>query len=148
MIWMSFVIVWSIFHLNTLRPRQKGRRFPDNIFKYTFLIENVWIFLKIPLKFIPMVWINNISALVQIMARRRPGNQPLSDPMMGNSLMHICITWPQWVDHFSAAMIWACIEIYLYSVLYNWTNRYITRYILPYIMPYVHGIVFLHRSQC
>ena len=49
--------------LNTLRPRQNGRRFPDDIFKYIFLNENVWISLKISLKFITKVWINNIPPL-------------------------------------------------------------------------------------
>ena len=27
--------------LNTLRPRQNGRRFPDDISKHIFLVENV-----------------------------------------------------------------------------------------------------------
>ena len=39
-----------------------------------FLNENVWISLKISLKIAPKVGINNISALVQIMAWRRPGD--------------------------------------------------------------------------
>ena len=29
--------------LNTLRPRQNGRRFADDIYKRIFLNENVWI---------------------------------------------------------------------------------------------------------
>ena len=36
---------------------------------------------KISLKSILKVWINNIPALVQIMARRRLGDKPLSEPM-------------------------------------------------------------------
>ena len=52
--------------LNTLRPRQNGRHFPDHIFKCIFLNENVWIWLKISLGFVPRVRINNIPALVQI----------------------------------------------------------------------------------
>ena len=84
--------------VNTLRPRQNGRRFPDDIFKYILLNESVWISLKISLKFIPKVRINNIPALVQIMAWRRPGDKPLSEPMMDNSLTHICVTRPQWVN--------------------------------------------------
>ena len=67
---------------NTLRPRQNGRHVSDDIFKCIFLNENVWILLKIWLKFVPKVWINNIPALVQIMAWRRPGDKPLSEPMM------------------------------------------------------------------
>ena len=41
--------------------------------------------------------INNISALVQIMAWRRPGDKPLPEPMMACLLTHTCITRPQWV---------------------------------------------------
>ena len=67
---------------NTLRPRQNGRHVSDDIFKCIFLNENIWISLKIWLKFVPKVWINNIPALVQIMAWCRPGDKPLSEPMM------------------------------------------------------------------
>ena len=41
--------------------------------------------------------INNIPALVQIMAWRRPGDKPLSGPMMVRLPTHICVTRPQWV---------------------------------------------------
>ena len=50
--------------LNTLRTRQNGRHFPDDIFKRIFSNENAWISLKISLKFVPKVPINNIPALV------------------------------------------------------------------------------------
>ena len=82
-------VVWMC--LNTLRPRQNGRYFADDIFKCIFLNENAWISLKISLKFVPKVRIDNIPALVQIMTRRRPGAKPLSEPM------YICVTRPQWV---------------------------------------------------
>ena len=42
---------------------------------------------------------NNIPALVQIMAWRRPGDKPLSEPMMVNLLTHICVAWPRRVKH-------------------------------------------------
>ena len=43
-------------------------------------------------------WSNhNIPALVLIMARRRPGDKPLSEPMVVGLLTHICATRPQWV---------------------------------------------------
>ena len=83
--------------LNTLRPRQNGRHFADAIFKLIFLNENVWIPIKISLKFIPQGPINNIPALVQIMTWRRPGDEPLSGPMMVRLPTHICVTRPQWV---------------------------------------------------
>ena len=55
---------------NTLSPRQNGRHFPDDIFKSIFLIENVCISVKISSKFVPKGQINNMSALVQVMAWR------------------------------------------------------------------------------
>ena len=42
-----------------------------NIFKYIFLNENLWISLNISLNFVPKGHINNVPALVQIMAWRR-----------------------------------------------------------------------------
>ena len=84
-------------HLNTLRPRQNGRHFADDTFKQIFLNENIRISLKISLKFVPKGSINNIPALVQIMAWRRPGDKTLSEPMMVNLPTHICVTRPQWV---------------------------------------------------
>ena len=50
--------------VNTLRPRQNGRHFADDIFKCIFLNENAWISLKISLKCVPKVRIHNIPALV------------------------------------------------------------------------------------
>ena len=68
--------------LNTLKLRLNGRHFADDIFKCIFLNENVWIPSNISLKFDPQGPINNIPALVQIMAWRRPGDKPLSGPMI------------------------------------------------------------------
>ena len=59
--------------------------------------ENLFISFKISLKFVPKVQNNNISALVQIMACRRPGDKPLCGPMMVSLLTYICVTRPQWV---------------------------------------------------
>ena len=84
--------------LNTLRPRQNGPHFADDIFKCIFLNENVWILLKISLKFVPKVPINYIPALVLIMPWHRPGDKPLSEPMMVRLPTHICVTRPQWVN--------------------------------------------------
>ena len=81
---------------NTLGPRQNGRHFANDIFKCIFLKENVWIPIKISMKFVLKGQINNIPALVQIMAWRRPGDKPLSEPMMVNLTTHICVTRPQW----------------------------------------------------
>ena len=99
--------VWNAWHhhwlhymtlLNTLRPRHNGRHFADDTFKCIFLNENVRISIKISLKFVPKGPINNIPALVQIMAWHRSGDKPLSEPMMVSLLTHICVTRPQWVN--------------------------------------------------
>ena len=48
----SFLIEWPVLgYINTLSPRQNGRRFPDAIFKCIFFNENVWIPIRISLKF-------------------------------------------------------------------------------------------------
>ena len=84
--------------LNTLRARQNGHHFAEDMFKCIFLNENLWILIEISLTFVPKGSINNNPALFQIMAWRRPGDKPLSEPMMVSSLTHICITLPQWVN--------------------------------------------------
>ena len=47
--------------------------FQTTFFKGIFLNQNIYILIQISLKFVPKGPINNIPALVQIMARRRPG---------------------------------------------------------------------------
>ena len=64
------------------------------IFQTTFLEAFSWLKMykfrfKISLKFVPQVRIDNIPALVQIMAWRQPGKKPLSKPMMVSLLTHI-----------------------------------------------------------
>ena len=75
-------IVFRPQHVNTLRPRQNGRHFADDTFNSIFVNENVRISIEFSLKFVPKRSINNIPALVQIMAWRRWGDKPLSEPMM------------------------------------------------------------------
>ena len=92
------LLTWFSFNLNILRPRQNGRHFADDTFKRIFMNENVRISINISLKVIPKGLINNIPALVQIIAWRRPGDKPLSEPMMVSLLTHICVTRPQWIN--------------------------------------------------
>ena len=97
----GLVWCWQVtsHYINTLRPSQHGRHFPDDIFKCILLNANAWISIKISLKLVPKGPINNIPALVQIMAWRRSGDKPLSEPMMVRLLTHICVTQPQWVNN-------------------------------------------------
>ena len=61
---------------------QDGRHFPDYIFKCIFLNENNSIAIQMSLKFVPQGPMNNVSTMVQIRAWRRPGDKPLSEPMI------------------------------------------------------------------
>ena len=79
-------------HFNTLRPRQNGSQIPDGNFKCIPLNENIYISIEISLKFICKGPINNIPVLVQIMAWRWSGDEPLSEPIMVSLLTQICVT--------------------------------------------------------
>ena len=101
---------WQVYSLNSLRPRQNGRHFADDTFNRIFLNENVWIPIKISLKFVPRGPVSNIPSLVQIMAWRRPGDKPLSEPVMVSLLMHICVARPQWVN--KGPVMWKALPCY------------------------------------
>ena len=129
--------------VNTLRPRQNGRHFADDIFNCILLNENVWIMITNSLKFVPKGPINNIPALVQIMAWCRPGDKPLSEPMLVSLPTHICVTRPQWVDfhrcyhplkwiqHYKWVVRGVCISIYILyfsSIDIYFLNQYLVLY--------------------
>ena len=95
------ILTWSIFSqtpiahqwgLDTMRPRQ---HFANDIFK---LNENVWIFIKISLKSVPMNPVENMVALVQIMAWHCTGNKPLSEPMEVRLPMHMSLGLNELID--------------------------------------------------
>ena len=65
--------------------------------------------IKISLKFVSKDQVNNIPALVQIMAWRRLGDKSLSQPMVVGLLMHICITRPQWVKVIYSGLVMAAL---------------------------------------
>ena len=68
-----------------MRPRQNGRHFPDE-----FASRILWIEMR------ESLFINNIlPALVQIIAWRRSGDKPLSEPIMFELPTHVCVTRPQ-----------------------------------------------------
>ena len=107
-------IMWEVFSCHdiimvkpifpsSLRPGQNGRHFADDIFKRIFFNENVWISIKISLKFVPKGPINKIPALFQIMAWRRPGDKPLSEPMMISIYASpgLNVVMPSWWNQFS-----------------------------------------------
>ena len=92
------IFIHEIYHIDSLSwvaviPQllKIGHHFSDDIFKCIFFNENCCIFIKISLKYVLKGPIDNISALVQIMAwDNRP--KPLSEPMMaefGDAYMHL-----------------------------------------------------------
>ena len=85
----------SLYHY--IETETKLLPFRNGIFKLISLNENAWISLKISFKFVPKLPNDNIQALEEIMAWRRPGDKPVYQPMMVSLLTHICVTRPQWV---------------------------------------------------
>ena len=145
----------SISHhcLNTLRPRQNGRHFPDDIFKCIFLNENVWISLEISLKFVPKVRVNNIPTLVQIMAWRRPGDKPLHKQCW-------LVYWHMYasfgLNEFMKTRVEALVPIYAYVAALSCTSHacHLPRYHLPWHQDsivfdiYIYHRVTIPRNYC
>ena len=86
-------------YFNTLGPRY---------FNCILFNENVWIPIKISLEIVPKVRINNIPALVQMMAWYRPGDKLLSEPMVASLPTHICVTRPKWVKKYWNMLLFFC----------------------------------------
>ena len=103
----SIYVKWNEYFVYWLT--HWGRDKMAAILKWIFFNENVWISIEISLKFVPKGPINNIPALVQIMAWRRLGDKPLSELMVVSLLTHICVTRPQWV-------IWCCRVGFVYAL--------------------------------
>ena len=91
-----------------------GRNKMDAISQMTFSNTfDDWMSLEISLKFV----INKIPALVKIMVWRRPGDKPLSEPMMVSLQTHICVTRPQWVK--SKQNKWYCADVIFKCIFLN-----------------------------
>ena len=100
---------------NILGPRQNSSHSTGDIFKWNFLNEKVSISIIISSKSVSKGPINDKPPLAQIMAWCRSGDKPLSEPIMHDSLLYICVTRPQWVD-----TVYICL--YLPIVLKNLRN--------------------------
>ena len=79
--------------INALRPRQDGRHFQDDILKWIFFNENIWILNAILPKFVPKGPIDNNRALEQILAWHRSGVKPLV------TISHTCVTRHQRINN-------------------------------------------------
>ena len=109
------------------------RRDKMNILQTTFsnLFSSKKIFefrLKISLKFVSNGPINDIPALVQIMAWHRPRDNSLFEPIMVHLTTHTCITQPQWVN-FTVSLLyktslkighgWVITDPFCYHFIYK-----------------------------
>ena len=91
------------------------------MFQCIFLIENFLILNEISLKYIPYGLVDNMAALVQIMAWRRTGDRPLSEPMLvcfidayirhSTSMSQSAVT-----SHNCSVFRWTCVAQFLYDL--------------------------------
>ena len=139
-----------------------GRDTVADIFKCIFLNENIWISIQFSPKFVPKGPINNIPALVKIMAWRRLGDKPLSELMMVSLLTHICVTRPKWVKYpFVKCWLWHLrtmqllssniVHIYIHIICWLISELCLMSYpaIMTYILYWgniVCGVLYI--SQC
>ena len=96
---LSWVLQWS----GTVLLTHWGRDKMAVIFQTTFSNAFPWMKmndfrLRFHWSLFPKGRINNIPSLVQIMACRRPGDKPLTWPMIVSLLTHTCVTRPQGVN--------------------------------------------------
>ena len=157
------VICGFLSVINTLRPRQNGHHFQTtfwNVFSWKKIY--IYIAINILLKFVPNGPINNVPALVLIMAWRRPGDKPFSEPMMISLLTHICVTWPWWVNHIlhglfddTGAIMWLP-HVIMWLPQCQWSNPegYEYRWAVPshdrtkQCWKSVHGYLDLPQQRC
>ena len=76
-----YVYEANIWMIETLRHLQNYRHFIDDI-QYIFLKGDVFILIKISLRFLPRSLMPNSVALVQVMPWHRTGHKPFPEPMM------------------------------------------------------------------
>ena len=116
--------------LTPFRRRQFQMYFLERIYKFRIRLH--WnLFPRVTLT-IFQYWL-----MVQIMAWRRSGDKPLSEPMMVILPTHICVTRPQWVrSQFTPTQdlslsVWSCVCLSYTSILHGffpylctWTTAY------------------------
>ena len=68
--------------INMYRPEQTGRPFGNDIVKPIFMNPHHYVLIKISQKFVPGCPVENKPALVQVIAWRQPGDEPLPEPIL------------------------------------------------------------------
>ena len=99
-----------------------GRDEMNNISQTTFsnVFSSMKMFqfrLKFHWRLFPRVQLT--IALVQIMAWRRSGDKPLSEPMIVRLPTHICTTRPQWVTTLTSGFVAIIPDVYFSNSLYR-----------------------------
>ena len=83
---MDQTVYWPLVPVRypelTSPPMPNGRALADDIFKRIFLNVNIRVVIHFFVKFVPKGLIDNIPALVYMMAWCRIGDQPLSEQML------------------------------------------------------------------
>ena len=119
--WVHSGIVASNY---TLRPRQIAAIL-QTIFSNAISWMKIYYFrFEMSLKVVPEGPIYNIPALIRKMAWRQSGDRPLSELMMVSLLMHVWITWPQWVNKikWNTCDSPGCFMIFNRNKLLDWTH--------------------------
>ena len=93
--------------VNTLRLKQNGCHFADDIFKLIIFYEIWCILILIPLKFVPKVPVSNKPALIQLMVWHKLGETPLSEPVMFLFISdtYKCLIQPPWVNNWRGGFL-------------------------------------------
>ena len=93
---------------NTFRLRENGYNFADDIFGLILLEENLWVSIKILIKYIPNGPINNKPALVLIMASCQ---KVTSHHLSNDSLVYCCIYVPLGLNELKSSLSPSISEI-------------------------------------
>ena len=89
------------------------------------------------------------------MAWRRPGDKPLSEPMMVSLPTHICVTWPQWVINAYVSLslnksniCMACLHVLsgtffntITHILEAWARFYSYHYYGNFVLIFMRGLM-------
>ena len=111
----------SLIKFKHIEAESSGRYFPHDKFKCIFLNKDIWILIKISLKFVPKRPFNNESALgLEIAQCRRTGDKALSETIL-SSLTHIWGARGRWVNIDSLLAIF--YMVYWHANIYGfWIN--------------------------
>ena len=134
--------LWHGPYFLTHWGQDKGRHFPDDIFKCIFL---KWKGI-ISLNFVTKCPIKNFPVLVQIMAWRRSGDTPLSEPTTVSLLTHISDTRPQLVNIYNKRHVW--LTAYSKSATKGicfWSCRILNGYPIKILPRMDWGLYAVHR---